>query len=110
MDFDTVITNMKATKPGFAEVWDDMRAARSLLHQLVLARQRAGLTQRELASRVGMDQSSLGRLEAGATLPNLKTISKLLTALDYDIRLIPMEEPPKVDALASCWDILDSGV
>ena len=44
------------------------------------ARREAGLTQRELAERVGTTQSAIARWEAGAESPRLDTLSSLLRA------------------------------
>ena len=42
--------------------------------ELVKARLRAGLSQAELAQRMGTSQSTIARLESGQTLPSTKTI------------------------------------
>jgi uncharacterized protein len=45
---------------------------------LKTARRRAGLTQRELASRTGLPQTSIARIETGHTDPRLGTLARLL--------------------------------
>lgn len=57
-----------------------------LLMQLIMARKAAGLTQAELAAKVGMSQSSLARIEAGRVSPSLATLTKLTAALN--VRLV----------------------
>jgi len=52
------------------------------------ARQQAGLTQRELAERVGTTQSAIARWEAGADSPRLDTLSTLLRACGVEGDLI----------------------
>ena len=42
--------------------------------ELVKARLRAGLSQPELAARMGTSQSTIARLESGQTLPSTKTL------------------------------------
>lgn len=49
---------------------------------LVWFRHQAGLTQQELADRVGMNRVSLGALEQGRRLPRIDTILKLVAGLE----------------------------
>ena len=51
------------------------------------ARERAGLTQQELAERAGTSQSAVARLEAGQGNPGLDTIRRLVAAAGFDLRL-----------------------
>jgi transcriptional regulator with XRE-family HTH domain len=44
---------------------------------IIGARQAAGLTQAEMAQRMGTPQSYIARLEAGKTMPNLRTIYRV---------------------------------
>jgi transcriptional regulator with XRE-family HTH domain len=47
---------------------------------LVKARVRAGLSQAELAARMGTSQSAIARLESGQTLPSTKTLLRYAEA------------------------------
>ncbi len=49
------------------------------------ARETAGLTQRELASRMSTSQAAVARLEAGGTSATLTTLHKAAAALDMTI-------------------------
>jgi transcriptional regulator with XRE-family HTH domain len=55
-----------------------------LLHQ---ARTRPGLTQRELARRVGTAQSVVARIESGQTSPTVDTLVRLLDASGFEPRI-----------------------
>ncbi len=48
--------------------------------ELVKARVRAGLSQAELAARMGTRQSAIARLESGHTLPSTKTLLRYAAA------------------------------
>jgi transcriptional regulator with XRE-family HTH domain len=50
------------------------------------ARTRAGLTQRELASRAGTSQSAIARIERGRQIPSVETLQRLLHACDFELR------------------------
>ena len=58
--------------------------------ELVKARLRAGLSQAELAQRMGTSQSTIARLESGQTLPSTKTLLRFAkaTGSKFHIRLL----------------------
>lgn len=60
-----------------------MNVGRTLRH----ARRRARLTQRQLAEKTGVPQSTVGRIEAGTTMPRVDTFERLLEACGMDIEL-----------------------
>lgn len=51
------------------------------------ARQAAGMTQMELASRAGTTQPAVAAYESGARAPGLATLERLLDACDYDVEV-----------------------
>jgi transcriptional regulator with XRE-family HTH domain len=51
------------------------------------ARLAAGLTQRQLAQRAGMPQSTIGRIETGAISPRVDTLERLLRAANQELRV-----------------------
>jgi ribosome-binding protein aMBF1 (putative translation factor) len=57
--------------------------------ELVKARLRAGLSQAELAARMGASQSTIARLESGQTLPSTKTLLRYAqaTGSKFHVRL-----------------------
>jgi transcriptional regulator with XRE-family HTH domain len=62
------------------------------------ARRRAGLTQRQLATRARVSQPTVARIERGEVRPSLERVLELVRAagFDLDVRVIPLDE----DALA----------
>lgn len=73
----------------FAEL--HLRVGRAFGPHLRKLRERAGLTQGELAGE-RYDRSFIAKLEAGASLPSLETIGELASALGLSPRaLIPKE-------------------
>lgn len=49
------------------------------------ARRRAGLTQRELASRAGTTQSAIARIERGASEPSYARVDSLVRACGFEL-------------------------
>lgn len=49
------------------------------------ARLHAGLSQRELADRASMPQSSVGRIEAGLVSPSFATLTRVLAAAGFNL-------------------------
>jgi ribosome-binding protein aMBF1 (putative translation factor) len=52
------------------------------------ARETAGLSQRELASRMGTSQAAIARLEAGGVGATLTTLQKVATALHLEVSVL----------------------
>jgi transcriptional regulator with XRE-family HTH domain len=63
-----------------------MKAARALRY----ARGRAGWSQRELAEKSGVPQSTIGRIEAGTVDPRVGTLNRLLRACGFDLEVEPL--------------------
>ena len=49
------------------------------------ARRQAGITQRELATRAGVPQATVGRIEAGQVAPRVDTLEGLLRATGNEL-------------------------
>lgn len=63
-----------------------MNAARALL----LARRRANLTQRRLASATGVAQPTIARIERGREVPRVDTLDTLLRACGDTVEAVPL--------------------
>lgn len=57
-------------------------------------RQRAGLTQTQLAERLGISQQSYARLEARPAAASVERLSKLLRALDAELVIHTRDDKP----------------
>lgn len=73
-------------------------ASDDMIALLRAARLAQGLTQRELGERVGSPQSYVARLEAGGTDPKMSSLVEIARALDLDLKLVPRQAVPVVDA------------
>jgi|SRR4051794_35222758 len=65
------------------------------------ARERAGLTQGELAGRAGTSQATISAYESGAKQPSVATFSRLLAAagarLSVEQAAAPLHEPSRAE-------------
>lgn len=52
----------------------------ALARELIAARTRAGLSQAEVAARMGTSQSTVARLESGRNPPSLRTLDRYASA------------------------------
>jgi len=66
--------------PDTRAEYEAQAAEFAIAHELIAARTRAGLSQAELAERMGTTQSTIARLESGRTLPSLRTLVRYANA------------------------------
>jgi phage-related protein/DNA-binding XRE family transcriptional regulator len=75
--------------PKVKREYDALAPEFEIAAELLRARLRAGLSQAELAARMGTSQSTIARLEAGQTLPSTKTLLRYAkaTGSKFHVRL-----------------------
>lgn len=73
--------------PAYREAYEALEDEFALAAQVIEARARAGLTQAELAERMGTSQSAIARLESGAARPSVATLEKLAKATGSRLRI-----------------------
>jgi len=94
---------MKDLNASIAEKFQDKNFEKKYLRssalyrlagEMLLLRKQRGLTQQELADKVGSTQAVISRLESASVKPSLETILKIAEALDatVDVRLLPVEK------------------
>lgn len=65
--------------------YQEAREAFQLAERLRQARERLGVTQAELAVRIGSTQPAIARLEAGGVSPSLVTLRRIAAALGMEL-------------------------
>jgi transcriptional regulator with XRE-family HTH domain len=80
-NWDQVKAERLATSAA-AEGYEHARRAFQMGERVRLLREEHGLSQRELAERIGSTQPAIARLEAGGVTPSLGTLEKIAEALD----------------------------
>lgn len=77
-----------AERSKFDATYAATKLALEVGEQVRDARESAGLTQRELASRMGTSQAAIARLEAGGVGATLTTLQKVATALHLEVEVL----------------------
>jgi len=72
-------------RASFDEAYETTRLALHVGEQIRDAREAAGLSQRDLATRMGTSQAAIARLEAGGTAATLTTLQKVAAALHLTV-------------------------
>ena len=73
--------------PRVKAKYDALAPEFEIAAELIKARVRAGLSQAELAARMGTSQSTIARLESGQTLPSTKTLLRYAKATGSKIHV-----------------------
>ena len=66
---------------GTRAAYDEMADEFSIVRELIAARTRAGLSQSEVAQRMGTTQSAVARMESGKRLPSMRTVERFAQAV-----------------------------
>jgi len=75
----------KLQDPEFAKMFGAAQAKSSFALTLAKARATLGLTQKELANKVGVSQAYIAKLEGGEANPTLERIGSLLAMLGLSL-------------------------
>ena len=76
-------------RPAVRTAYDELDDEFAFLDEVLKARAQAGLTQAEVAERVGTTQSAIARLESGARKhsPSIATLQRYARALGYRVQI-----------------------
>jgi ribosome-binding protein aMBF1 (putative translation factor) len=74
-------------RPAARRAYDDARLAYEIGRQVRELREAQGLSQGEVAHRMGTTQSVVARLEAGGTKPTLRTLERVAAALRVRVHI-----------------------
>ncbi len=85
---DDLITNdTEFEKALNAEIDFEVR----LIGKLIEAREKKGLSQKQLAELCGVKQPAIARLESIKSTPQINTLFKILTPLGYKLDIVPIK-------------------
>jgi ribosome-binding protein aMBF1 (putative translation factor) len=69
------------TDPDTRAEYDALADESAIARELIAARARAGLSQSEVAARMGTTQSVVARLESGKRPPSMRTVERFAQAV-----------------------------
>lgn len=76
------IPGSESRKEAENQAWEEYNA------QILLdARKESGMTQSELAERIGADKSYISRVERGLTIPSISTFYRMVSAMGLTVEL-----------------------
>lgn len=70
-------------------------------------REEYGLTQEQLAEKIGKSAGYIGQLERGLSMASLPTLKKLINVLSLDANLIFYDEQPYQRKFCECEKLLE---
>ncbi|WP_045210548.1 helix-turn-helix domain-containing protein [Desulfonatronovibrio magnus] len=73
--------------PEVRAEYDRLGPEFKLASMLIEARSRAGLSQNDLARRMGMKQASVARIESGKFNPSMETLRKYAAATGHELKI-----------------------
>lgn len=71
----------------FAEEYEALAPRYALISQIIEARVKKGITQKELAKRLGTKQSAIARLESGKANPSLDFLEKIASSMSLNLSI-----------------------
>lgn len=78
--------------PEVRKEYDALQDEFNLIDQLVTMRTSAGLTQEEVANKLGTNKSNISRLEHGKGNPSWSTLNKYAAACGFRVKLEAVED------------------
>jgi DNA-binding XRE family transcriptional regulator len=77
----------KVKDPAFRKEYEKLGKAFEIARRLVGAHAREGLTQGQVAKKMGTTQSAIARLESGKRMPSIETLENYARATGRELRI-----------------------
>jgi transcriptional regulator with XRE-family HTH domain len=87
--------NFKSTLNLTPEEEELIRLEESLIMAVVEAREKSGLTQKQLSELCGVKQPVIARLESAAHSPQINSMIRILKPLGYTLAVVKDEVTPR---------------
>lgn len=84
--------------PEYRAAYEELDGEFSLASAMIEARSHAGLTQEELARRMGTTQAVIARLESGRVKPSTRTLERIARATGCRLRITFEHNPARLGA------------
>ena len=91
------LLNEQLKEPEFEKEWNEIQPEMDVIRAMVDMCIKQDLTQKELASRTGIDQADISKLENGTKNPSLKLLKKLAAGMGMQLKIefVPMQATRK---------------
>jgi len=86
IDFETFKAEI-FKNPAVKKAYDDLEPEYALIESIIEKRLKKGLTQKQLADKIGTKQSAISRLEGGRFNPTFSFLAKVAKALDANVHI-----------------------
>ena len=73
--------------PSFRKEWEALQPEMAIVQAMIDAREKIGMTQKELSEKTGITQADISRLENGNANPSLKTLQRLAEGMGMTLKL-----------------------
>jgi DNA-binding XRE family transcriptional regulator len=100
IDLDPRLSRLLADDfPDLIERYEEMRALYGVISKLSALRREQGLTQTQLAERLGRPQSLISAIESGRMSPHIETLVAIARELGHSVRidLEPLPDAPSLE-------------
>lgn len=87
MDDFTRYLKKNLKNPEFRKEWDALETETQIMRSLIEARLEAGMTQKQLSEKTGINQSNLSRIERGNGNPSVATLERIAAALGKKVSI-----------------------
>ncbi len=86
--------NEQMKNPEFKAEWEAMALEYQAIRAILDARQKANLSQQQLAELTGMSPEDINRLETGNANPSLRTLQRVAAGLNMALKLefVPLQQ------------------
>lgn len=87
MDDFTKYLNKNLDNPEFKKEWDALETETQVMRTLIDARLEAGMTQKQLSEKTGINQSNISKIERGTGNPSIATLERIASALGKKVSI-----------------------
>ena len=79
--------NKQMANPEFKAEYDALEPELQIIQAIVDARNRSGLTQKQLSEKTGIAQADISKLENGNANPSLRTLQRLAAGMGMRVKI-----------------------
>lgn len=79
--------NERLKEPGFKKEWDALQPEMAIVQAMIAARNKSGMTQKQLSQKTGIAQGDISKLETGNGNPSLNTLQRLAAGMGMKLKI-----------------------